>query len=144
MCRPVAAAMSCTVMRNWSPERRRLPSSTCVAPSVAAILRTSMFLPLNANAEVRATTRSVGMCASQFESSSVRPSHKACSLWSTLMSTSGRTTMVGRFSAASSAWNNLPGMCQTTTARISASEDAAEPHAEPLDGRTADPRRGGR
>ena len=71
--------MSCTVMRSWSPERRRLPSSTWVASSAFAISRTSLLLPLNANAEVRATTRSVGTCASQFDNSSVRPSQSDCS-----------------------------------------------------------------
>ena len=59
------SAAGCLRARAW---RRARP----------AILRTSMFWPLKANAEVRATTRSVGMCASQFDNSSVSPSHSAC------------------------------------------------------------------
>ncbi len=100
MCRPFDASMSCMVMRNWSWERRRLPSSTCVAPNSPAIWRTSLSLPLKAKAEVRATTRSVGMCASQLDSSSVSPSASDCSLCATLMSTSGSTTIVGRSTVA--------------------------------------------
>ena len=79
MCRPFEASMSCTVTRSCSPERRMLPSSTCVAPSAVAISRTSLPWPLKAKAEVRATTRNVGIWASQLDNSSVSPSQSACS-----------------------------------------------------------------
>ena len=91
------------------------------------MLRTSVFLPLNANAEVRATTRSVGMCASQFDNSSVRPSHSACSFWSTLMSTSGSTTMVGQVSSAGIDLEQAAGHAPRHDRQHDRGEDAAEP-----------------
>ena len=106
-----------------------------MAPSAAAILRTSRFLPLKAKAEVRATTRSVGICASQFDNSSVKPSHSACSDWSTLMSTSGSTTIVGSASTTASAWKSLPGMFQATTANTSAARMLPNPSGHALDRR---------
>ena len=78
---------------------------------------------------MRATTRSVGMCASQFDNSSVKPSHSDCSDWSTLMSTSGSTTIVGNSSTTASTWNSLPGRCQATTANTSAARMLPTPAA---------------
>ena len=68
--------------------------------------------------------------------SSVRPSHSACSFWSTLMSTSGRTTMVGNFSSGGPAWNSLPGIFQATTEH-DGRKDAAESPGQTLEGRSA-------
>ena len=126
--------MSCMVMRIWSPERRSDPSSTCVAPSCRAISRTSVFVPLKANAEVRATTRRVGMCASQLDSSSVRPSHSACSFWSTLMSTSGSTTIVGSFSGVRFALEQLAGHAPGDHREHHRHEDAAEAPGQAFQG----------
>ena len=49
------------VTRTRLAARRTLPSRTFVTPSVSAILRMSSFLPLNANAEVRAITLRPGI-----------------------------------------------------------------------------------
>ena len=92
-------------------------------------------LALEGERRSAATTRSVGMCASQLDSSSVSPSHSACSFCSTLMSTSGSTTIVGSLSSAASDWNSLPGMCQATNASTERGQDAAESQARRFSGR---------
>src|SRR2546421_604049 len=59
--------MSCAVMRTRLPSRRKLPSSTFATFNFCPISLTSAFLPLNANDDVRATTRSPSTFASAFQ-----------------------------------------------------------------------------
>ena len=95
MCVPSAAEMSCAVTRMRSPERRTLPSRTFVTPSACAMRRTSSFLPLNANADVRAMTFSPGICASALMISSARPSLKYSFSLSPLRLANGSTAIDG-------------------------------------------------
>src|ERR1700722_8354515 len=61
--------------------------------SALPILRTSSPCPRNAEADVRATTCRVGICANQLDSSSVRPSQNDWSDFSAVMSMNGSTTI---------------------------------------------------
>src|SRR5690242_17186125 len=58
------------------PALRTLPSRTCSTPSSCAISGTFAFLPLNANADVRAVTFRPGTCTKALMISSARPSLK--------------------------------------------------------------------
>jgi hypothetical protein len=94
-CELSAARMSWAVTRSLLPDLRTLPSSTLATSSVFAMVATSTSFPLNEKDDVRAMTRSWGICASRLSSSSERPSEKySCSL-SELMLTSGSTAIDG-------------------------------------------------
>ena len=96
---PSAAAISCAVTRIRSPARRTLPSSTLVTPSACAMWRTSSFLPLNENADVRAITFSPSTCASALMISSARPSPKYSFSRSALRLANGSTAIDAATSA---------------------------------------------
>src|SRR3984885_5533999 len=80
-------------MRTAWPEVRTLPSSRFATPSFSAIVRTSSFLPLNWNDEVRAITFKSAECARWSISSSDRPSEKYSWSFFSLMSTNGSTAI---------------------------------------------------
>ena len=100
---PLAASISCTVMRRRLPSRWTPPSSTVETPSCRAISRTSSGRPLKANADVRATTRQPGSCARPLVSSSARPSQKYSWSCPGAMSTNGSTTIEGPAAGADAA-----------------------------------------
>ena len=77
MSNSVATSMSWTFTRTCSPSRRTVPSSTFLdCRAFRRSLRPSRFLPLNANADVRAATLSPARWERGSISSSARPSLK--------------------------------------------------------------------
>ena len=95
--------MSWAVSRMRSPILRTLPATKVFTPRRRAISRASMSLPLNANVEVRAATRSPGTRASAVANSSVMPSLKYSFSRSGVRLTKGRTAIAG-VEAAATTW----------------------------------------
>src|SRR5687767_14211777 len=132
---PSAAAINWAVTRIRSPARRTLPSRTLVTPSACAMRRTSSFLPLNENAEVRAITFRPSTCASALMISSARPSPKYSFSRSALRLANGSTAIDAVASAVATVrwcracltsaivWNRLSGSLarQRLTIRCTAS-----------------------
>src|SRR5438093_1844939 len=83
--------MSCAVMRTWLPAFVTLPSRTAPTLSFVPMVRTSSFLPLKANDEVRAATYNPETLDSVVIRSSVMPSLKYSFSLSELMLTNGST-----------------------------------------------------
>src|SRR5262245_49306070 len=83
--------MSCAVMRTRLPALATLPSRTAPTLSCEPIVRTSSFLPLKANDEVRAATRRPDTLDSAVIKSSEMPSLKYSFSLSELMLTKGNT-----------------------------------------------------
>ena len=90
---PSLVRISCAVMRTILPDCCTLPSSRCAASSARPISRTSLFLPLKANDEVRAMTFRSLILASMSSVVSARPSEKYSLAGSRLMLTKGSTAI---------------------------------------------------
>jgi hypothetical protein len=90
---PSCAPTICTSMRTVSACLRTPPSSSVATLSRRPISRTSSCLPLNANDELRAVTRSPGTRASWLRISSASPSEKYSLDGSSLRLANGSTAI---------------------------------------------------
>ena len=78
----------------FAAERRRLPFTTSRTPRRWPISRTSGFVPLNWNDELRDTTRNPPMRVSPSINSSANPSQRYSFSGSGLLLVNGKTTML--------------------------------------------------
>ena len=113
-------------MRTRLPSVLTLPSSTDPTFSFWPMVRRSPSWPLNWNDEVRAATRSLGVLASSFSSSSASPSEKYSWDFPGLVSTNGNTAIegvgTGQWRAALRFRKNAPISTTQQTASAGASQ----------------------
>src|SRR6267143_1636340 len=105
--------MSCAITRRRLPALRTLPSSTVLTLSCSPTRRMSWFLPLNANADVRAATRNAWILVSALMISSAMPSVKYSFSGSALMFTNGSTAIDLVWAAA---WAGACNACDSCAA----------------------------
>src|SRR5258705_7297502 len=105
--------MSCAITRRRLPALRTLPSSTVLTLSCSPTRRMSWFLPLNANADVRAATRNAWILVSALMISSAMPSVKYSFSGSALMFTNGSTAIDLVLAAA---WAGACSACESCAA----------------------------